>query len=345
MNTAITFNTEHARHAQDGHVERPERLEAIKELLEQDGLLENVQLIESRIATEADVQLVHPVSYFQKLQTATEAGFSWLDPDTYATPSSLEVALKALGNLLSITEAVASGNVHNGFAIVRPPGHHARPNEAMGFCLLANISIAARWVQRHMGVERVAIVDFDVHHGNGTQEIFYDDPDVLYISTHQFPLYPGTGALNELGTGAGTGTTINIPLPVQAGDKEIQQVFKEILRTRVLNFKPEIILVSAGYDAHWQDPLGGLNMTVDGFSMVMKELLEWAAICSSNRLVALLEGGYHADALAQSVLSTVRLLIHAEDHFPDPIGTNPWQQPVNGWEGYMKKFTEVHYSG
>ena len=343
MKTAITFSSNHEVHAQPGHFERPERLQAIQTLLNQDGILESLMVLESHAATKEDVLLVHPESYYDKLVTASEAGTVWLDSDTYSTPGSLGVAMEALGGLIQVTEAVVEKKVSNGFAIVRPPGHHARPAEAMGFCLLANIAIAARWIQKHTNMRRILIVDFDVHHGNGTQEIFYEDPDVLYISTHQSPLYPGTGSLLETGENEGNRATINIPLPANTGDDTLIYVFKEILKPRVAQFNPEFILVSAGYDAHWLDPIGGMNITVSGFSTILKEILDWAALYASDRLVALLEGGYHAEALAHSVLTSLRILNNTQAPPSDPFGPNPAQGSIHDQlKNYLVEIASIH---
>ena len=343
MKTAITLSVNHEVHAQPGHYERPERIQSIHSLLKQDGILESLLYLETDLAREEDVLLVHPETYLEKLRTASEAGIVWLDSDTYSTPGSLNVALAALGGLLRITHSVVKGSADNGFAVVRPPGHHARPSNAMGFCLFANIAIAARWLQKHTNHKRILIVDFDVHHGNGTQEIFYGDPDVMYISTHQYPLYPGTGALMETGTKDGERATINIPLPANTGDDTLVYVFKEILGPRVAQFSPEFILVSAGYDAHWLDPIGGMNISISGFSSVIKELLTWAQQHCSNKLVALLEGGYHVDALAHSVLTTLRLFENIKAPLSDPFGTNPAQGSIHDQlSSYLVEIASVH---
>ena len=343
MKTAIAFNSSHELHVQPGHLERPERLQTIRSVLEKDSIYNELVHVDVQAASQEDVLLVHPASYYAKLIAASEAGMVWLDSDTYSTPHSLNVALEALGGLLQVTSAVAKGQATNAFALVRPPGHHARPAQAMGFCLFANIAIAARWLQRNAGMQRILIVDFDVHHGNGTQEIFYEDPDVMYISTHQYPLYPGTGALEETGAGNGQNTTINIPLPAHTGDDTLLYVFKEILSPRVAQFAPECILLSAGYDAHWLDPIGGMNISIDGFAAIIKEVLDWAASYSSHRLIALLEGGYHAEALAHSVLTTLRLFQNVNAQTSDPFGMNPSQPSIhNQLSDYLNEISITH---
>lgn len=343
MKTAITIGQNHDAHAQPGHAERPERLHAIQTLLEKDGILNSLQKVDTLSATPDDVELVHPASYLQKLNDASTAGTVWLDSDTYSTPESLSIALHALGGLLQLTKKVHNGDADNAFAVVRPPGHHARPSNAMGFCLFANIAIAAKWLQKYTAVKRILIVDFDVHHGNGTQEVFYGDPDVLYISTHQSPLYPGTGAQEEIGFLEGKNATVNVPLPAETDDDTLLYVFQHILRPRVAQFKPEFILLSAGYDAHWLDPIGGMNITIPGFCHIVKEILTWAKMYANDKLVALLEGGYHTDALAHGVLSTLRLLIDVTTSPSDPFGSKPGQPGIfNELKPYLEELTRFH---
>ena len=323
MKTAFTFNPSHHDHALAGHPERPERLDAILEVLRGDDVWERLDHREAAPADLDAVRLVHTDDYVQRLERVTRSGGGMLDADTYAAPVSLDVAREALGGLLAVTAAVFDGEADNGFAAIRPPGHHARPDAAMGFCLLANVAVAARWARRQYGVERLLIVDFDVHHGNGTQEVFYEDPNALYVSTHRYPFYPGTGAADETGAGRGRGATVNVPLPAGAGDEALLSAFRRILAPIVARFRPECILVSAGYDAHWKDPLGGMNVSVKGFSEIVYEILGWADAFCGNRLVCALEGGYHAEALAHGVRATVRRLENPEAETDDPFGEAP----------------------
>lgn len=340
MNTAITFNSSHEGHARPGHVEQPARLHAVMDLLHQDGILNGLKQLDTPLAGINDITLVHPPAYYDRIEAAVEAGGAQLDPDTYATPQSLHVAREALGGLLAITEAVVAEKVTNGFAVVRPPGHHARPDEAMGFCLFANVAIAARKALQSSAINKVLIMDFDVHHGNGTQEIFYHDPDVMYMSTHQAPLYPGTGAIQETGAGAGKGTTINLPLPAYTGDADFLHAFRTILSPKAEAFNPDLIFISAGYDAHWMDPVGGLNLTIDGFAAIVREILQWAASCCNHKVVALLEGGYNVDALAHSVLTTLRILQDTDATPSDPFGAP--DRPDADLAGYMEKLISFH---
>lgn len=323
MSTAFTWNPGHEAHASDDHPERPARLETTLRLLEADPLWPTLQHVPLHPATLDDALLVHRTDYLKRLEAAVQHGGAWLDEDTYATPDSLRVAIEGLGGLLAVTRAVVEGTARNGFALIRPPGHHARPDGAMGFCLLATIAIAARWARQQFGMERIALIDFDVHHGNGTQEVFYEDPNVLFVSLHQHPLYPGTGLVPEHGTGKGEGATVNLPLPAYTGDAGYLAAFRRVVEPVVRRFRPELLLVSAGYDAHWKDPLARMNLSTTGFAHLIREIRAWADAWAENRLVAQLEGGYHAEALAQSVRATLRCLLDTTADPGDLIGPAP----------------------
>jgi acetoin utilization deacetylase AcuC-like enzyme len=229
-------------------------------------------------------------------------------PDTPVCESSYEVALMAAGGVLAAVDAVMAGKVRNAFCAVRPPGHHATRNKAMGFCLLNNVAIAARYVQKKYKLPKVLIVDWDVHHGNGTQDIFYEDPSVLYFSVHQYPFYPGSGRADERGAGQGTGRTLNVPLSAGSGDAELERAFLEKLLPAARQFQPNFVLVSAGFDAHEDDPLGGLRVTTEQFKRLTEIVRQIAAEHSRGRLVSVLEGGYDLEGLAASVETHVRAL-------------------------------------
>ncbi|GIV58375.1 MAG: histone deacetylase [Rhodothermaceae bacterium] len=324
MRTAFAHNPGHEAHAEEGHPERPARLDAILSLLRDDPLWDRLHRAEPVAADPDTARLVHTDDYLRRLETTAQQGGVRLDPDTYVTPESLDVALRALGAVLGVTRAVIEGEADNGFAAVRPPGHHARPGAAMGFCLLANVALAVRWARAAFGAERFVVLDVDVHHGNGTQEVFYEDPNVLFISTHQYPFYPGTGAADETGDGRGRGATINLPFPAGTGDDAFRTAFRRILTPRVLRFRPEMIFVSAGYDAHWRDPIGGLHLSVAGLADLVRYALEWADACCDGRLVAVLEGGYDTDVLAHSVRATLARLEDPDAEIEDPFGPSPW---------------------
>lgn len=284
------------------HPESPQRLAAIEKHLKKEGFLDRLLLISPRLAEEEWILTNHTPTYLRFLQEMTpREGKVSLDADTPISPSSYRVARLAVGGLLEAVDRVMEGVVRNAFCAIRPPGHHAEADRAMGFCLFNNVAIAARYLQKKYGVEKVLIVDWDVHHGNGTQNAFYEDPTVLYFSVHQFPHYPGTGRKGERGQGAGEGYTLNCPLPIGCGDEEYQKVFEEIGEPVVLSFRPDFILVSAGFDAHRDDPLAGMNLTEEGFGELTRIVKRWADTLCGGRVISALEGGYHLPALARSV--------------------------------------------
>lgn len=288
-----------------GHPERPERIAAVMNAL----AAADFAALAREEAPEADLseaERVHDRGYVAAIQDAIpEAGLARLDPDTVASPGSLEAVLRAIGGLNRAVDAVFAGTHANAFVACRPPGHHAETRRAMGFCLFDTVAVAARYAQAKHGAERVAIVDFDVHHGNGTQEIFWTDPSVLYASTHQMPLFPGTGALSE----TGAGNIHNAPLA--PGDDG--RVFRQAFETRILPaldaFQPDLVVVSAGFDAHHRDPLGSLRLTEEDFSWATGKLMDVADAHAGGRLVSALEGGYDLDGLARSVAAHVTRLM------------------------------------
>ncbi|MGA2285447.1 MAG: histone deacetylase, partial [Dehalococcoidia bacterium] len=253
------------------------------------------------------------------IRDMAEHGGAWADPDTYISPRSYDVALRAGGGCIEATDRVLDRAVDSAFCLVRPPGHHAMPDAAMGFCLFNNIAIAARHAVRRRGLERIAIVDFDIHHGNGTQAAFYEDGAVLYFSTHQYPYYPGTGHLEETGAGAGRGLNVNVPLPAGCGDDEYRRVFSEALEPLLDRFVPQLVLVSAGYDGHFDDPLASMTLSVAGYGEMMSFLRRKAAEHCEGRLVCMLEGGYHLLAEAWSVRTCLEVLL-GDAPTPDPFG-------------------------
>jgi acetoin utilization deacetylase AcuC-like enzyme len=253
-----------------------------------------------------------------------EHGGGHIDPDTYVVSGSYQAALAAAGALVGVVEQVMGGAAPNGMSLMRPPGHHALAARGMGFCLFANVAIAARAAQSDFGAERVLIVDWDVHHGNGTEAIFYDDPTVAFFSTHQYPFYPGTGAISDIGRGPGRGWTMNVPFPAGVGDSGYEKAFEQLLFPFARRFQPDLILVSAGYDAHWRDPLAMENLSLAGYARLTTLVKALAAELCQGRLVIALEGGYDLEVLAQAVLNTLRVL---ESPLPplisDPFGPSP----------------------
>lgn len=322
MRVGIVYDPIYLKHETGEHVESPDRLVSIMSYLEQSKIMPLLTPITPRAATENELALVHQKQYITYIQSVSCNGGGYLDLDTVMSAHSYEAALYAAGGAIRAAESVMEGKVDNAFALVRPPGHHAIPNRAMGFCLFNNIAIAAKYIMPKFKVERLAIIDFDVHHGNGTQAAFYNDPNVLYVSTHQSPLYPGTGYIEESGTTQAQGANINIPLPPGCGDVEFKQVFEQIIVPAVRRFQPQVILVSAGYDAHWADSISQMQVSISGFIEMAKIIKGLAAESCSNRLVCVLEGGYNLTALAASVGATFEVLLDKEIT-PDQLGPSP----------------------
>jgi acetoin utilization deacetylase AcuC-like enzyme len=296
-----------------GHPERADRLRVLVDhLADAPGLVS----LGARPATEDELTLVHPAEHVERVAATAGRARVAFDPDTSTSPGSWDAARLAAGSLLTVCDAVLAGDVANGFALVRPPGHHAERERAMGFCLFNNVAIAAAWLRRR-GIARVAIIDWDLHHGNGTQHLFEADPDVLYVSTHQYPYYPGTGAADEVGRGAGAGRTVNLPFPAGFGDVEYGQAFAELVAPIVRQFAPEFILVSAGFDCDHRDPLGGMEVTPAGFSVMAHACMDLAAECTRGRIAAVLEGGYDLGAIVEGVDATLAAM-RGEARVPAP---------------------------
>jgi acetoin utilization deacetylase AcuC-like enzyme len=303
--SAIVIDPEYLKHDPGQfHPERPQRLKVLLDLA-QDLDAEKFQLLPPRAASRAEIELCHAANYVDTVQATARVDRFALDGDTVTSRDSFGVGLLAVGGFLKMLDAIAAGEARNGFAFVRPPGHHALRDRAMGFCLFNTIAIGARHLQRHHGAARVFIMDWDVHHGNGTQDAFYKDGSVLYLSTHQFPFYPGTGAAGEVGAGGGAGYTVNVPLPAGCGDAEYLRVFKEIVVPIADKFAPDWILVSAGFDPHKRDPLGGMNVSENCFGAMAGMLLAVAEKHAGGKIAFLLEGGYDLAALKNSAAAVL----------------------------------------
>jgi acetoin utilization deacetylase AcuC-like enzyme len=301
LNTGLVVDARYLDHESPNyHPECPSRIRTLIEMADHLDR-EDIVRLEPRTARKEEILLVHQRSHYDLLERTAGAASSAIDADTFLSPKSFDTARLSAGGLLAVVEAIMDGMIHNGFALVRPPGHHAEGNRAMGFCLFNNVAIAAAVLLERYNLERILILDWDVHHGNGTQQIFYDDPRVLYISLHQYPFYPGTGATDETGTGDGKGYTVNIPLPGGCGDREYLAAFQSIIEPVCDRFDPQFVLLSAGFDAHRLDPLAGMNVTQDGFTAMARSILAVANNHGGGRFAAVLEGGYSLDALRSSV--------------------------------------------
>jgi acetoin utilization deacetylase AcuC-like enzyme len=295
-----------------GHPESPNRLRAIMQHLEQSGTAARLTMIAPREAEDEWIMQIHRPAYLSMLKTnAPASGRLSLDSDTSMSPGSLTAAYLAAGGALAAVDAIMNKQVEHVFCAVRPPGHHAEAGRAMGFCLFNNVAIAARYVQKKYGLKRVLIVDWDVHHGNGTQHSFEDDPSVLFFSTHQFPHYPGTGRESERGRGAGEGFTINVPMEAGEGDEEYRSVFQKSLVPVADAFKPEFVIISAGFDAHKDDPLASMGLTEEGYADLTGIVAGIAKRHAEGRIFSSLEGGYNLTALAASVDSHIQALLAA----------------------------------
>jgi acetoin utilization deacetylase AcuC-like enzyme len=294
--------------APSGHPERPARVEAVRDALLAAHIRERGTQIQIRAASDEELARIHSGAYLTELERVVPGKSGWLDPDTYFSPQTWNAARAAAGSACELATRVLSGELSQGIAVVRPPGHHATRERAMGFCLLNNVAAAAA-AARAAGAARVAIVDWDVHHGNGTQDIFWDDPNVLYMSVHQFPYYPGTGAASEIGGPAALGTTLNVGLPAGSRDADYAAVFDHVFAPKLAWFKPDLILISAGFDAFEHDPLAGMRVTHAGFAQMAARLRRSAEQLSNGKVVAVLEGGYDLDGLGGGMTATLNSLI------------------------------------
>ncbi|NOZ62961.1 MAG: histone deacetylase [Calditrichaeota bacterium] len=308
--TGFVFHPDFLLHSAGAlHPESPQRLEAILSHLRQRTLWEKLSQITPQPADLQWIETIHSVDYIQSVRQACAAdGVTHLDADTGICPRSYEIALLAAGAGMTAADKIISGEIDNAFCAVRPPGHHAEYGHAMGFCLFNNIAILARYLQKKQEIERILIVDWDVHHGNGTQNTFYADPSVFYFSIHQWPHYPGSGAANERGSGKGLGFTLNAPMRAGSGDQDYAQAFVRQLIPAAEKFKPQFVLISAGFDAHKDDPLAGMNLTETGFTALSDIVFELAQYYCEGRLISLLEGGYHLKKLAASVAAHLSVL-------------------------------------
>lgn len=340
MTTAYITDSRVQVHTLDGHIENAGRLAAVQARIAADPIAAQLLALTPEPANDAHILSVHTQEYLDLLKWTESQDGVQLGPDTYALPESLGAARLSCGAALRAVDAVCSGEADNALVATRPPGHHAIPEMAMGFCLLANVAIATRHAQRVYGIQRVLIVDYDVHHGNGTQDIFYEDGSVYFCSTHQSPWYPGTGALGETGAGEGTGTTLNLPLPAGVGDNGFKRLYAEVLWKAARRFHPQLMIVSAGFDAHWRDPLGGLQLTLSGYAHLSRELIAMAAELCNGKIIFVQEGGYDYEALSCGMLNVAYALLGMAT-VCDPLGAAPRPEP--SVEDIIKRAKALHH--
>lgn len=340
MGTALTYVPALA-HTQQFHPENHKRVEDLLRFFEQHGLLSDLQRVHGREAESGLLSAVHTGGLLEEIRQACRSGPGRIDADTYVTPQSYDLARLAAGSCCALVDAIYMGDVQNGLAIVRPPGHHAERNRVGGFCLLNNVAVAARHAQRQHDVERVLIVDLDVHHGNGTQDIFYDDGTILFASLHLFHpfFYPGSGGADEKGSGPGSGLTLNVPFPAGVGDVGYARAIDDLVIPRAREFEPDLILVSAGFDAHWQDPLARASLSLQGYAKICRRLIDLAADSSQGRIIFVLEGGYHRAALHYGLLNLANLLL-GRDRIQDPLG--PAAEPEFDVTNLLRNLLKLH---
>ncbi len=310
--TGFVYHEDYLRHDTGGHhPENAERLISIMRNLEAQSLTEKLERILPARASQEQIEYVHTDSYVKNVEAICKAGGGMLDSDTPVCSATCDIAALAAGGLIKAVDEVMSesNELKHIFALVRPPGHHANSNRGRGFCIFNNVAIAAEYLKREYGAKRILIADWDVHHGNGTQEVFFSDPSVLYFSTHQYPYYPGTGWIDEVGNGEGQGFTVNVPLPIGTDDTGYLYALTTILVPIALEFRPDFVLVSAGFDAHVTDPLASMAVTSLGFGLFTDVIKEIATKSCGGRIVMTLEGGYNLDAIAESVLSVFNSLL------------------------------------
>lgn len=338
MTTAIITSPNYLVHHREDHPENAHRLRAIEDALSASGLNDHVKRLEPQPAMLEQITAVHDLGYVAALQKTMADAPGYIDyAPTYIVPESFNVAILSAGGAITAVDAVLNGEADSAFAFIRPPGHHAVPTAAMGFCLFNNVAIAARHAQAR-GFKKPMIIDFDVHHGNGTQDAFYADPSVFFISTHEEGIYPGTGALAETGAHGGEGYNLNVPLPPGAGDAAFERILAEVLAPAAARFVPDILLISAGFDAHWRDPLAHLQVTLNGYAMLARGLQKLAHKHCGGKLVFVLEGGYQREALAGGVLAVLRVLLD-QPLPPDAIG--PAQRPEPDVRGVIEQVRRI----
>ncbi len=338
MAVGRVFDSLFLEHGVQWHVEKAERLQAIQDRLQADGIWDEMVSLHVPAADRETIGLVHTEPYINEIRRISERGGGELDHDTIATENTWEAAIHAVGGCVAAVEAILEGDGHSAAALVRPPGHHALPNRGMGFCFFNNAAIAAEYAIRNHHVSRVAIIDFDVHHGNGTQDFFYNRGDVLYVSTHQDPFYPGTGLAEEMGVDEGLRRTVNFPLPSGCDDRLMLQCYDEVIVPVIRQFDPELIIISAGYDGYHRDPLAGHVITTGGYHKISRRLARVAHDVCGGRILMVLEGGYNLDVLGQCAENTVLALMNREPLHEDP---NPLSETATQAPGLVEQVQDL----
>jgi acetoin utilization deacetylase AcuC-like enzyme len=342
MRVGLVYDPIYLSHDTGSHPENIQRLTTSAALIEETMLKERLTFLSPRAATKDELYLVHAKDYIAKVKNLASAGGGYLDSDTIASTGSYKAALYACGGVLTAVDSVMKKQVNSAFALVRPPGHHAMCWHALGFCIFNNIAVAAKYLlANYSNIKRILIIDFDVHHGNGTQDTFYTNPDVMYFSSHQYNLFPGTGNINETGNKRGEGYTINVPLLAGWGDDEYQAVYEEILAPAARRFAPDIILVSAGYDAHWADNISSMQVSVSGFARIIEIINTLAIMLCNGRLVLALEGGYHHQALALSIAATLKTLL-GDKEISDSMGKHQTMRKPGNFIEYLTMVKDKH---
>jgi acetoin utilization deacetylase AcuC-like enzyme len=343
MATAYLFDPLYLQHFQPGHVEGPERLDVINRTLAETGMRDRLVALMPQPVSIERLSRVHHTRHIERVRSVAErggGGLMGMGDETYVAPRSYDAALVASGAVVTGVEAVLHDEVKNAFALVRPPGHHAFADHGEGFCLFNNVAIAAATARAEFGIDRVLIVDFDVHHGNGTNSIFYRDPSVLFFSTHQWGIYPGTGYWDEVGDGAGAGYSVNVPMLPGWGDVAFQRVFADLLVPIARRFQPQLILASAGYDPSWTDRLGSMLVTTPGFFALTRSLVQLSDELCNGRFMMTLEGGYGLDGLAYGVVASFAAML-GDEAVADPIGPGrSTEKPFD--EDYLDQMRALH---
>lgn len=338
MQDLVFFYSEgHEVHDWAGQAECAGRLESIRKALQGAELWEQYPHLQAVDLPEAVLHAIHAPQYLEELLEMNTRG-EWVDQETYTTPGTYQIAMDAASGSAAVARAVWRGEAQRGFALVRPPGHHAYHEHGMGFCVLNNAALAAEYLRQQEGAQRVAIIDIDVHHGNGTHDIFYQRSDVLYVSMHQFPHYPNSGRSDQIGEGDGLEATLNVPIPAYTGDIGYAENMKQLVLPMLDRFKPQVLLVSAGFDGHWTDPMARQLLTADGYARLVKSLADWSDRNCAGRIALILEGGYDLEALGYCALAATQALLGQP--WQDPLGASPYPESTE-WKDMLIRLKRI----